>query len=210
MLNLAPYQLNQLKDLSAIEEKQLLYRLQKGDYRAFELLYDKYRMLLMGKVFRLVKSEELTADIIQDLFLKIWNNRENVDPEKSFRSFLYKISENLVFDFYRKAARDRELFRGVFDNLNTQYDHVEEYINKKDVEKQLQHVLDILPPQCRKVYLLFKFEGKSYQEISDMLGISLSAVNNHITKANNLIKKHFPSENLVALYVVFSFLLNKS
>ncbi|MGO1650385.1 MAG: sigma-70 family RNA polymerase sigma factor, partial [Sphingobacterium sp.] len=72
------------------------------------------------------------------------------------------------------------------------YQHVEEDVLFKQTQEQLMQTIQRLPPQCQKVFILFKLEGRSYQEICQMLKISKSTVNNHLTKANRLLKEQLP------------------
>src|SRR5215213_1242421 len=87
------------------EERDLLLMLRKGNEEAFEKIYQLYSPRLFGRLLKLVKSDAQAQEILQDVFLKLWEYRRSVDPEKSFHSFLFKIAENKVYDFFRKAAR---------------------------------------------------------------------------------------------------------
>ena len=79
-------------------------RLLQGDELAFEKIYRLYSPRLYGKLLKLLKSVPQTEEILQDVFLKVWEYRASIDPEKSFRAFLFKIAENKVYDFFRKAC----------------------------------------------------------------------------------------------------------
>lgn len=184
------------------EERELLTRLRQGDYMAFNQLYQRYKIRLTGNIYRLVKSDELTEDILQDLFLKIWEMRGAIDPGKSFRSYLFRIGENLVYDLYRRAARDEKLLDHFFLYNKRHYQHVEEAVFNKEARSQLQQAIDSLPAQCRKVFVLFQIEGKSYREITEIMGISASTINNHLVRANHLLKSRLPSGNLIPLYML--------
>jgi len=91
------------------DEETLLLELVEGSEYAFEEIYRLYSPRLFGRLLKLVKIEAQAEKILQDVFLKIWENRSLIDPEKSFRSLLFKIAENKVYDFFRKATRDKNL-----------------------------------------------------------------------------------------------------
>lgn len=78
------------------DEKSLLLQLKSGDERAFEILYNNYKFRIAGNLFKLLKSDDLVKEILQELFFKIWEVRTQIDPEKSFKSYLFRIAENLV------------------------------------------------------------------------------------------------------------------
>ncbi len=84
---------------SSPDERELLSQLKQGDEQAFAKIYNLYSSRLFGNIFRMVKSESTTEEILQDTFLKIWYNRSSINLDKSFRSYLIRIAENKVYDF---------------------------------------------------------------------------------------------------------------
>ena len=102
--------------VSTSNEKDLLMLLSAGNEAAFEELYHLYSKRLLGYFIKLVKSETFAAELLQDAFVKIWNNRQNIDPDRSFRSYLFRIAENLAYDFFRKAAREESARNGLMKN----------------------------------------------------------------------------------------------
>lgn len=189
-------------------ERELLVKLRTGDYDAFTTLYQKYKIRLTGNIFKLVKSEELAEEVLQDLFLKVWEIRESIDPEKSFRSFLFRIAENLVMDIYRKAARDKKLQEQLSQHFIESYLHVHEHVANKETQLEIQALIDSLPQQCRKVFILFRVEGKTYSEITELLGISHSTINNHLVRANQILKDQLSTKQLIIFCILSSIVLS--
>jgi len=174
------------------DEQTLLLLLKSGDYHAFTQLYQRYSLRLLGRIIRLVKSEETAEEILQTLFLKVWERRDQIDPDKSLKPFLFTIAQNLVYDHFRRMALD-ERFRNEFIKQYAEdYQHIEEDLTFKQTQENVMNAIKALPPQCQKVFILFKIEGKSYAEICETLNISKSTVNNHLTKANSLLKSNLP------------------
>jgi len=186
-----------------IDEKQLLERLKSGDEKAFERLYWNYSPQIFRKLLKLVKKEEIGEELLQDVFLRIWEKRETIDTEKSFRSYLYRIAQNLVTDLFRRAAYDRKLLDHLIAASTELYNPIEDKINTEGGNAVLQLAIDTLPPQRRKVYTLCKIEGKSYEEVSVLLGISTSTISDHIVKATKSLKVYF-SSNEIALVALIS------
>lgn len=173
------------------DEKAILEQLRAGSYDAFEQIYAQYSLRLAGNLRKLLKDRELAGEALQEIFLRLWNNRSNVDPEKPIKAYLFRIGENLVKDTFRKAARD-ERMRAYFMAFTTEgYDHIEKTLFEQENKQMLFDAIAQLPPQRRKVYSLCKLEEMSYKEISEQLGISIAAVNDHITKANAFLKDYF-------------------
>ena len=177
------------------EEKKFLEELSNGSRIAFESLYHLYRTQVYRLIYKLVRSHEVSQEILQDVFVKIWNQRTQLERIQSFRSYLYSIAQNLVYDYFRKVAADR----AKIETFKTQYavysiEDVEQAINFKEVKAHLDEVLALIPEKCRQVYILCKLEGRSYQEVSKLLNISVATVNNHIVKATGIIKSNWRSD----------------
>jgi len=191
---------------NSLDEKVLLTRLSEGSYEAFELLYDRYNRPLLGNLMKLLKSPDLASETLQELFVRLWNNRGNIDPEKPIKGYLFRIAENLVFDIYRRASRDREMRNYFLAHMQEAYEHIETNLYSKEHSHILHKAIDQLPPQRKQVFKLCKLEEKSYREVSEMLGISQAAVNDHITKANAFLKDYFITHPALSVILVASLL----
>jgi RNA polymerase sigma-70 factor (family 1) len=168
-------------------EKQILQQLSQGSETAFEKIYYFYSQRLYSKVLRLVKSDVIAEEILQDVFLVIWDNRSNIDPEKSFCSYLFCIATNKCYDYYRKIKKDKEFLRKLTQpSGNT--DTIEQCIINKEFLAIINDAIELLPPKRKLIFRLCKIEYKSYADVSTQLGISLSTISDHIVKANHFIK----------------------
>jgi RNA polymerase sigma-70 factor (family 1) len=188
-------------------ERDLVMLLTGGSETAFEKLYSLYSKRLLGYLIRLVKSETFACELLQDTFVKIWKNRYNINPNQSFRSYLFRIAENLVYDFFRKTARDKKLQAALINSASSEYRHVEENVCSKENAQLLQHIIDDLPPKRRQVFQLIKIEERSYAEVSVLLHISTSAINDHIVKAAKFIRKHLEDTHVMAVKSILTFFL---
>jgi RNA polymerase sigma-70 factor (ECF subfamily) len=171
------------------DEKRLVALLAEGDASAFEELYFLYSPRLSGYLFKLVKSEVYAKELLQEIFIKVWNKRESLDPDRSFRSYLFRIAENCAYDFFRKTAHDKKLHAAFIKVFETEYNNVEETLSNKENERLLQTAIDSLPPKRRQVFQLIKMEERSYEEVSSMLNISSSTISDHVVKANKYVRE---------------------
>lgn len=169
------------------DEKELLRRLRDGDEFAFKTLYEIYAPRLAARLFQLLRSEELAEDILQDIFIKIWEVRHTIDPELNFGALLYKIAANLSKNVYRKNLYDQLMRKQI--NPDHGHNPIEDSLNQSEAKELLQAALNKLTPRQREVYIMHKLDGLSYQEISSRLNISASAINHHIQEANKQLKK---------------------
>ncbi|WP_290797259.1 RNA polymerase sigma factor [Flavihumibacter sp. UBA7668] len=174
---------------SLYNEKELVSQLSTGSEWAFEQLYHHYSPGLASKLLRITKSEQYTGDILQEVFLKIWNGRENLEPDKSFPAYLNTIAEHLAIDYFRKAARDRQLMASIKNAAIAAYDSIEESLYRKENAELLHSLIKSLPPQRRQVFHLVKIEGRSYDEVGQLLNVSSSTISDHIVKATKQIRE---------------------
>jgi len=174
-----------------LTETELTLLLKKGDKNAFATIYERYKKPLAANLLKLLKSEELTFDILQGLFLKIWENREQIRPEKSFRSYIFRIAENMVYDYYRKAARDKKMQMNIIQTSTEIYSYIEENLLIKENSNLLREAVALMPPQRQQVFTLCKLEGMSYKEVEKIMGIGPKTINSHLLQANKFLRQHF-------------------
>ncbi len=194
--------------VSTVNENDLVTRLNDSDEEAFGQLYRLYSGRLFGYLVKLIKSEVFAQELLQDTFVKLWNSRQNINPEKSFRSYLFRIAENNVYDFFRKAAREKKLREAIIKSACEHYEHVEENLLTKENEQILQDAINLLPPKRRQIFQMIKIEERSYDEVSTLLNISVSTINDHIVKATKAIREALKQYHAAELGLIFLFLLS--
>ena len=184
-------------------EKEYISRIAQGDPAAFHAIYEYYSPRIYAKLLKVLKSKELAADILQDLFSIIWQKRAHIDPDKSFNAFLFKISDNLVIDLFRKAKRDQELIHKLLKAGIEVTENTEDWLFRKENEAWLEKAIQTLPAQRQTVFRLCKLENKSHEDVSKLLNISRSTVNNHLVKAiQNLKMLAKGNSDLAGLFIV--------
>lgn len=184
-------------------DQELLHAIKNGNREAFTHLYHRYSIRLYENLLPLVKSPAIAEEIIQDLFVKVWEKRDSIQIEGSMVNYLYRIGENLVYDFFRHAAQDRKLKEQLAYYLNT--DGLSTDLDPGQREELLARAIEQLPPQRQRIFRLCKLEGKSYQEVSQQLGVSVATINDHIVKATKAIQKNISAKTLVCLFLMLLF-----
>lgn len=190
------------------DEYDLLNALSKGDETAFKCIYDDYSEKIFSNILRMVKSQSLAQELLQEIFIKLWDKRHLINPQKSFSAYLSRIAENTVFDFFRKAARDKALKKELLLTSSQLYFHIEENIYARENIHLIQSAIDALPPQRKKIFQLCKIEGLSYEEISQALNISVSTISDHIVKANHFIRDYLNKKPELSLSLLLIYLLH--
>lgn len=171
------------------EEEAVLISLRSGCKQAFQLIYKKYSGRIYLNIRKMVKSEQDAAELLQEVFIKVWDKRELIDPDQSFRSYLFQIAKYTVYNFIRRNNIEKQVQAYLSLHSTVLYSHVEEQLYEKQYQQWLSVTIDQLPPQRRLIYKLCKIEGKTYAEVSNLLNISTSTINDHIVKATKYIKE---------------------
>lgn len=182
----------------------VLRRLNKGDKEAFDEVYHACKESIYGKLLKLVKSEDIAREMLQKVFVRLWNKREGIDPNQPVIAWLHRVAANMVVDYFRKAARDRKLEAHLTTVAEKGYSHVEEDLYYKELQSVMNKAIENLSPRRRQVFELIKIEKRSYQQVSKMLGISESTINDHIVKANQSIRERVSRMDGIKVIILFS------
>lgn len=170
---------------------ELLNRLKKGDHSAFEKIFKRYSKQLFQFSLSYLKSEEAAEDIVQEVFIKIWNNRSEIKTDTSFQSYLFTITLNSVRKYFNQLSRLNELKHDIlFDSsgLKPDFDDRSDYQFMLDM---LEELIKQMPEKRREVFIKKKIEEKSLKEISEELSITTKTVEYHITEAMRFLKSEF-------------------
>lgn len=179
-------------------ERELLARVSAGDEKAFHTLYYHYSPRIYNNLLKLVKSADLARELLQQVFVNTWLQHRSIDPDKSFRAYLFTTANNLAIDFYRKAKRDKQLMDRLLAAAQECYVHTEEWLQEKETMQLIQSAIEDLPPQRKIIFTLCKLENRTYKEVSQLLGISTATVNSQIVKATSTIQKKLLASRDVA------------
>ncbi|WBL26716.1 RNA polymerase sigma factor [Zunongwangia sp. HGR-M22] len=190
----------------AEDDKFLIFQLKKGNEKAFNRLYDKYLLDVYHFSLSLLKSKDHAMEVVQDVFMKIWITRDAIDETKSFKSFILTITKNLSLNILNKAATDLNFRNKIYENLETQRSTTNEYILSKEYEELKNKAIASLPSGRKKIFLLSREEGKSYQEISEELDISINTVKTQIKKALQSIREYFSKNTDIDLIFLLFFI----
>lgn len=172
-------------------EQSVILRLQKGDSDAFLELYNQYHPALYHYVLRFVKSPAIAEDVLQDVFLKIWEIRARIDAQLSFKAYLYRICRNSVFKLLKKIAVDENLRVQVMQQFAQSIADADLKVLWQQYEEILHAAVNNLSPQRQRVFRLCREEGKTYEQVANELGISRNTVKEHMVLAMKQIREHF-------------------
>jgi RNA polymerase sigma-70 factor, ECF subfamily len=176
-------------------DKELLERLKKDDEIAFKVIFNKYYPRLYYFILEFVPMNDIAENIVQDTFFTLWNKRHELTDNTNFGAYLFTVAKNNCIYNLRNQKYRKKLFIENYiseNEINTNIDVLSSIDSSayvfEEIEKIIRETLDELPPQCRKVFMLSRFEEKKNKEIADELSISVKVVEKHITKGLKLFK----------------------
>lgn len=180
-------------------DTELISRVQLGDRDAFAELYKKNFSSLCDFTHRYVRIPAICEELVQDLFLDIWRQRENWNPKGSVRSYLFKAARNRALDFLKHLEVERRYFRESkierelseiepFDSYEL-YGSGESAVDPR-VLRAIHNAIEQLPEKRKAVFLLSKDDGLTYREIADVLDISVKTVETQMVRAFKTLRTH--------------------
>ncbi len=165
------------------EEKELIIRLIEGDAEAFEKIYYSYVERVYYFAYRYLQNSEDTEEIVQDVFTRIWENREKIDPELSFSGYILTTTKNTIFNINRKKVNHQAYCNYLLGYLQQNRHHTEDEIIYNDLMNLLEKTIDGLPPKRQEIFKLSRMQGMPYKEISKKLSISEKTIETHMRLA---------------------------
>jgi RNA polymerase sigma-70 factor (family 1) len=184
------------------DEFHLLEKVSKGDQQAFALLFYEFHQDLGSYVFRLTKSQPVAEEIVQDVFVKVWTKRDQLNDVKNFRAFLFRVARNQAFnslrDEARKALLNQEWSLGLSFSEDPGYG-----VDRERMFDLIDEAIALLPPQQKKAWQLSREDGMKHEEIADRLHLSRETVKRHISLAIAFITRHVKNQADTVLAVLY-------
>ncbi|GAA0524332.1 RNA polymerase sigma-70 factor [Chitinophaga japonensis] len=171
--------------------QEYIPKIREGNAAAFRDLFYAAKDPLFGYACKLCRSRELAEEVVQEVFMKLWINRQHLDETLSIKSYLYTATKHCVFNLLKKAALDETLRQAVFHRQPVAVNTTEEDISLAELQQWKAKVLEQLPPQRRLIYSMSRIEGLSHEEIAAKLGLSKNTVKDQIVKAGRFLRTQF-------------------
>ena len=194
-----------MSEIKNYTEKELIILLRNDSPLAFQRLFELYSRKLYRFAFSYLKSDVEAEEIVQQVFLKLWEKRGHLDSDKSFHSYLFTIAFNAIrkmFNQNMKADRFKHDLLEGFSHVNPS---MESRLNFEALLDKLDALIGQLPEKRKKIFMKRKKEGKPINEIAAEMGISPKTVKNQITEAMNFLKKSFCNDDISSLFFYFLF-----
>lgn len=184
------------------DNSELIQALKIGDPKAYNYLVNTYHHKLCVYAYSFTHDHDLSEDIVQNVFMRIWNKREKLKDDFSILNFLYRSVYNEFIDQYRSQKSLYPLEKKYIDALNSIMENEDEHSLERII-KIVKQEIQKLPPKCKEVFLLSKEEGLTNIEIAEYKNISIKSVEAHITKAFSILRDSLGEKAGLYLFLTF-------
>lgn len=185
------------------DDHELVQLLQKGNIAAFDLLFEVYSHKLYAFALKYFRNTADAEELVQEVFVKVWENRLTLKSEYSFKSYLFTIALNRIRKYFNKKAVSLRYIESLQYNSELSDQIIlEEY---EPALQKLNFIIDQMPPRRREIFIKNKLEGKSSKEVASELNISPGTVDNQVSEALRFIRNHLKPENVELLLFVSLF-----
>jgi RNA polymerase sigma-70 factor (ECF subfamily) len=178
------------------QDIDLVDMLQKGNIEAFDLLYKRYASRIYHFGLKYLRSHEESRELVQAVYLSLWENHKKLRKESSFKSFLFTITYNKICNIFKEREHHKKFItEKLLENINVTTDTEDQLLYKSTLE-QVNKIIDLLPEKQRAIFIKSKIESKSSREIADELGLSSATIDNYISECLKFIRKRCKIENI--------------
>lgn len=183
-------------------DTELVNLLIRDNETAFSELYVRYKDKLHYFCLSLLKSEEETNDIVQEIFIRLWESRIFINPDLSFSSFLYTIARNRILNYFRDMDIDAKAKSILAQNKPVEEDVIESNLIYTEYQNILKEAIEQLSPQRKKIFNMSRMDNLTHKEIAEQLGISVNTVQEHISESLRFIKTYFGKHSDISISVL--------
>ena len=171
-----------------LSDTQILTAIGQGDERVFELVFRKHYASLCAYGRSILHDNDEAEEIVQTVFVSIWEKRAEIEITQSLKSYLYRAVHNHCLNRikHRKVREEHQQYAAYYQE--TAYESVSQTVYKNELEGRLSVAIEKLPEQCRIIFKLSRFDELKYQEIADQLGLSVKTIENQIGKALKILR----------------------
>jgi RNA polymerase sigma-70 factor (ECF subfamily) len=171
-----------------LSDVELIALLKEDDELAYAEIFKRYAEILLRHAFRLLADREEANDVVQDVFMVLWQKRSSMEIKSSPFSYLYSAVRNRIFDLLSHKKIALRYAESISAFMIEGYNITDDLVRERELAKLIQREIDALPQRMREVFLLNKKEGLSYIEIADQLSISSQTAKQQVYKALKILK----------------------
>jgi RNA polymerase sigma-70 factor (ECF subfamily) len=186
-----------------LTDKHIFECLQKSDEEVFETFFRTYYQRLCNYANTILNDIDESEEMVQNAFVTLWEKRRSIEIHTSFKSYMYRAVYNNSLNRVKHLNVQRKHDEYYKHNATYTTESTTEKLMENELELMAQKAIEQLPPQCRKVFQLSRFEKLSYAEIAEQLNISVKTVENHMVKALRTLREKLKDYLPLLLWFLF-------
>ncbi|MCF0055446.1 RNA polymerase sigma factor [Dyadobacter sp. CY356] len=187
-----------------VNESAILKRISEGDEKAFSEIYTRFKPELYRLVFNILKSSDLTSDTCQEVFIKIWEDRQKLTEVHSFKNYLLVAGKNHSLNVLKKIVSDEKRLSGFIQHYSEAHNGIEDKVQSDEYQHFLMAIIKTLTPQSKKVFQLCRQQGLSYDEAAEEMGVSRSLIKKHMVRSMKIMRVAVEKDLGIAFGFLFS------
>ncbi|GAA4302182.1 RNA polymerase sigma factor [Aestuariibaculum suncheonense] len=192
-----------------MEDERLIDKIRKGNSQAFDLLFKKYYQSLVHYIHSFSQDIYLAEDVVQQMFVNLWINREDLKIKKSVKGYLYLVSYSSFLNYDKKVKRRQGLLEEFKKEVISDYATEDSEVLNQRINR-LKQLIETLPPNCQEILKLNKFGGLKYDEIAKRMNISKKTVESQMRIAFKKIRNEFDNDKLILVFMRSFFKVTKN
>ncbi|WP_016778070.1 RNA polymerase sigma-70 factor [Anaerophaga thermohalophila] len=189
-----------------MQQEKLFIELSKGNKRVLDEIYNRYHQKIFGFALSYLKNEDDAYDIVQEVFINLWNSRSSLKKDTRIEPFIFTATKNAVISLFRKRATEQRYLEYLGSTVVSNNMGTNEQIDYNFLEEQYESLISQMPEKRKEIFILSRKKGLTNKDIASKLGISEKTVENQLTKALAFLKEHFSADGFLGLLFFYLFI----
>ena len=184
-------------DSNLTDDHILAFKIRNDSLEAFEILYNRYKKKLYCFSLKYLNNSYDAEEIVQIVFISLWENRQNIDDTKLIKNYIYRSAVNLIYNHLKKLSVRSRFIEDELPKHGGSVNQTIENLFYEDLKKRLEYIIASLPAQQQKIFYLSRIAGLSHAKIASNLGLSVRTVENQIYRVTKILKRKLNSDLLI-------------
>ena len=185
-------------------DNELFANLKRNDCSAFDAIYSNYSKPLYIYLLQKLKDHDLCNDLLQDIFVNLWEKRAIIVIDTSLKAYLYQVARYKIIDVYRNDIRYQKYLSNLTDYV-TDHSQIIERIDQRKKLRDIETAITKLPERMREIFILSRFEHRTTRDIASKTNLSPQTVKNQISKALRILRASYISADIVFIFISLFF-----
>ena len=189
----------------ALVDDKILKALKGGEMKSFEIIYRLYNSHIYNFIYRMIKNTSVSKDLAQDVFLQIWNTKNNIEYDNNFEGYLFTMTRNTVYQYIRREILLQNYINKLGKDKDEKTDvNIEGELDNKYFEERISELIEELPEARRRIFLLYWKSDLSYKEIAQTLSLSEKTIATQVNRSLQFLRDRMTNIAPIAILLCFS------